>query len=176
MKTIVYAITILIGFASAALAEVEVAFTPSQDCENMIIERIDNARHSIVVAVYSINNVNIVGALERAYNRGIDLKILTDRLQASGKHSKVMDLYKYGINIRVHSKNKIEHNKFAVFDGEAVSTGSYNWTNPASSKNSENCLFLEQGEKAVTEYKNRFEELWMMNTEDKSDRWFVKKG
>lgn len=176
MKRIVYIVVIMILLTSVALAEVKVAFTPSMDCENMIIEQIERAKHSITVAVYSINNINIVKALEKAHNRGLDLKILTDRLQASGKSSKVIDLYEYGINIRVHSKNKIEHNKFAIFDGEVVSTGSYNWTNPASSKNSENCLFLEQDRKAVAEYKNRFEELWLMNTEEKSDRWFGKKG
>ena len=40
-----------------------------------------------------------------------------------------------GLDIKVNSKYKIEHNKFAVFDYSAVITGSFNWTNAASLKN-----------------------------------------
>lgn len=69
-------------------------------------------------------------------------RILTDRLQAGIKTSKVQELYNFGIKIHVNSKYKIEHNKFAVFDLKNVITGSYNWTETASNKNSENCLFF----------------------------------
>ena len=86
-----------------------------------------------------------------------------------------MELYKYGVNIRVHSKNKIEHNKFAIFDGNVVSTGSYNWTNAASDKNSENCLFLIKEPDNINKYQKRFEELWSVNSEEKSKRWFEKR-
>ena len=100
---------------------------------------------------------------------------LTDELQASSRSSRVLTLYEYGIKIRVHSKYKIEHNKFAVFDSKFASSGSYNWTTPASDKNSENCIFFIKNKKAVAEYQNRFNYLWQINTKKKSDRWFKKK-
>ena len=156
-------------------AEIEIAFTPSDECENRIVNLINNSEQSIDVAVYSINNTDIVEALKSAHDRKINLRILTDKLQAAGKHSKVMELYKYGVNIRVHSKNKIEHNKFAIFDGNVVSTGSYNWTNAASDKNSENCLFLIKEPDNINKYQKRFEELWSVNSEEKSKRWFEKR-
>lgn len=84
-------------------------------------------------------------------------------------------MYEYGINIRVNSKHKIEHNKFAVFDGKKVSTGSFNWTNSASNKNSENCIFVTQDKKTIDAYKKRFNELWRLNTGKKSRRWFNRK-
>ena len=156
-------------------AEVEIAFTPSDECENKIVNLINNSENSIDVAVYSINNTDIVEAIKLAHDRKIKLRILTDKLQASGKYSKVMELYKYGVNIRVHSKNKIEHNKFAIFDSNVVSTGSFNWTNAASDKNSENCLFLIKEPDNIKAYKERFEELWSVNSEEKSKRWFEKR-
>ena len=147
-------------------------FTPSKKCENSIIQHISKADKSIDVAVYAINNQDIVKALKMAHERGVKIRILTDRLQAGSKSSKVRELYDFGIKIRVSSKHKIEHNKFAIFDFDSVVTGSYNWTEPASAKNSENCLFFNRNRKTVKEYHDRFNYLWQMNTKEKSDIWF----
>ena len=135
-------VLIILNFSSKAP---EIYFTPSSDCENLIIKNIQKASE-IDIAVYSINNDKIVLSI-----------IVTDRLQAAGKHSKVQYLKDLGMSIRLNKKHKIEHNKFAVFDNKRVVTGSYNWTNPASSKNSENCLLIED---AKQNYNNRFEYLW----------------
>ena len=153
-------------------ADMSAFFTPSKKCENSIIQRINKAEKSIDAAVYAINNKDIVKALKKAHDRGIKIRILTDRLQAGNKSSKVRELYNYGIKIRVNSKHKIEHNKFAVFDFNSAVTGSYNWTEPASDKNSENCLFFNHNKRTVKEYHDRFNYLWQMNTKKKSDAWF----
>jgi len=151
---------------------IEIYFSPSARCENKIIKYIKQSEEQIDAAVYAINNDNIVEALKKAHDRGVKIRILTDRLQASNKSSKVKELRKYGINIRVHSKFKIEHNKFAVFDKKVATSGSYNWTNPATEKNSENCAFFIKNQDAVKEYQDRFEYLWRINTKKKSEAWF----
>lgn len=173
MKKIFFVLFFLL-LAKPAAAAVEVYFSPSNKCEKGIVEFINESEEEIEAAVYAINNDRIVAALKKAYDRGVKVRILTDRLQASNKSSKVRELYDYGINIRVHSKHKIEHNKFAVFDNENVVTGSYNWTNPATEKNSENCVFFINVSDAVEEYDNRFEYLWQVNTKKKSDKFFEK--
>lgn len=173
MKKII--LFICLFFYQTAFATVEVHFTPSTECEDSIIDLIENAQKTIDVAVYSINNNQIISALKKAHKRGVKLRILTDKLQASSKSSKVLDLYKFGIHIKVNSRYKIEHNKFAVFDGTKVSTGSFNWTNPASEKNSENCLFVMRDKKVVATYEKRFNELWNLNSDKKSNHWFERK-
>ena len=152
----------------------QVAFSPSKECENIIIKLIEYS-DKIDIAVFDINNDNIVAALKQAENQGKKIRILTDKRQAASKYSKVLDLYKSGINIRVHSKNKIEHNKFAIFDNKYVITGSYNWTNPASNKNSENCLLTVENEEIIADYQSHFDYLWRINTKKKSDAWFIAK-
>ena len=171
LRTIALSAFILI----AACSQTEVKFTPSVECEQGIIKLIDTADNSIDVAVYSITNDNLVKALQRAQNRGVKLRILTDRLQAAGKYSKVPEMYKSGLNVKVNTINKIEHNKFAVFDGEKVVTGSYNWTTSATRNNSENCLFILQKNDSVADYQNRFNELWQKNSSVKSDKWLKKR-
>ena len=162
-------------FCTLAQAKTEIYFSPSTDCENKLVGLIENAQSSIDVAVYSINNDNIVEALKKAHDRGIKIRILTDKLQTRGKTSKVYELFQYGLDVKVNSKFKIEHNKFAVFDGVSASSGSYNWTNSASEKNSENCIFFLQDRKLAEVYQNRFDELWLKNSKEKSDIWFAQK-
>lgn len=171
-KTIAIICTILLFSCAAGSKEISIFFTPSAECENNIVRLINKSETTIDAAVYAINNEQIVKALKEASRRGVEIRILTDRLQASNRSSKVRELYDCGINIRVHSKYKIEHNKFAVFDKQTASSGSYNWTNPASSKNSENCIFFNRNKEAVKEYLDRFEYLWKINTQEKSDEWF----
>lgn len=156
-------------------ADLKAFFSPSLNCENNIVKHIDKAEKSIDVAVYSINNKDIVKALKRAHDRGVKIRILTDKLQAGKRTSKVIELHDYGIKIRVNSKHKIEHNKFAIFDFNDVLTGSYNWTEPASTKNSENCLFFNRNKKTLREYHDRFNYLWQMNTRKSSEKWFKRK-
>lgn len=162
-------------FSLQIRAETAVYFTPSNDCEDQIIRLLNDAKKSIDISVYSINNYNIVEKLKEVQKKGIPIRILTDRTQAAGRGSKSFELYENDFNIRVHSQHRIEHNKFMVADSEAIITGSYNWTNPASLKNSENCLVVWNDPDTVLKYKKRFEYLWEINTQEKSNEWFKRK-
>ncbi len=161
----------LLFSTSTEAAEIMVAFTPSENCENQIVQLINSSQKSIDAAVYAINNSKIVAALKSAHDRRVNLRILTDKLQAAQKSSAVQELFQYGVNIKVNSRYKIEHNKFAVFDNRVLVTGSYNWTNAASRKNSENCLFIRQNKNVIKKYRQRFDELWQANAQNKSDNW-----
>ena len=137
-------------------ANMRVYFTPSTQCEQNIIAEINKAQ-KMDIAVYSISNAQIVDSLIDAHNRGAKIRIISDKTQAKVKGSLVEKLKSAGIPVVTNKKHKIEHNKFAVFDGRYVETGSYNYTNNASKFNSENCVFFDQlGE----EYSRRFEYLW----------------
>lgn len=158
-----------------AFADTAAYFTPSLDCENQIIHLLNLAEKKIQIAVYSINNDHITQALLDAHKRGIPIQILTDRTQAGQQKASAPLLKKAGIDIKVHSKHRIEHNKFMVVDEEAMITGSYNWTNPASLKNSENCMVVWNDPDTVARYVRRFDYLWSVNSQQKSDAWFDRK-
>ena len=138
--------------------DIKMFFTPGLECENNIIERI-NQSNKIDIAVYSITNPQITNAIIAAYNRGANIRIITDKGQAKVKGAKAEELKSIGIPVLTNKKHKIEHNKFAVFDDKYIVSGSYNWTTNASKNNSENCLFFNQPNK---EYSNRFEYLWTL--------------
>lgn len=138
---------------------VKVFFTPGTDCENAIIERIKQS-NKMDVAIYSITSPAITNAIIAAHNNGATIRIVTDKTQTKGKKSSVPLLRSAGIPVRTNKKTKIEHNKFIVFDDVYVESGSFNYTNNASSYNSENCIFFEQPE--GMEYSKRFEYLWKL--------------
>lgn len=159
--------TLAMAFLCSSLFGTEVYFSPSVDCENRIVRAIDESQSNIAVAVYSINNKKIVDALLAAKKRGVKLRVLTDNTQASQRSSRVLEMVANGVDLRVHSKFKIEHNKFGVYDGKLVSTGSFNWTGPAARSNSENCLFLDD-KSVISKFHERFEFLWSKNSAEAS--------
>ncbi len=168
-------ICVCIIFNTKVMAETLVFFTPSLDCESNIIKYIDASQKSIDIVVYSINNDNIVKALINAKNRGIKIRILTDKTQAANKYSKAIKLYNNDIDLKIHTKHKIEHNKFAIFDDKISTAGSFNWTNPASLKNSETCFFFIDEASVTNNLQSRFNYLWSVNSKQRSDNWMQKK-
>ena len=146
----------------------EVFFTPSKVCEEKIVKSIDESKATVVVAVYSINNRKIMASLVSAQKRGVKVRILSDSLQAAGPSSGVIELVQKKLDVRIHSVSKIMHNKFAVFDGKAAVSGSFNWTEAASNNNSENCILFNEPN-VLEAYSKRFDVLWEQNTKAKSD-------
>ncbi len=140
---------------------IRIYFTPGTDCEDNIVAEIEKAK-KIDIAVYSITNRKIVDAILVAKKRGAVVRVITDRAMAGNKYSLDEELAVAGIPVVIHKKHKIMHNKYAIFDGKMVVTGSYNWTKNATQSNSENCLFFQQPNK---EYSVHFEKLWDLYTD-----------
>ena len=136
---------------------INIYFTPSNDCENLVINQIKEAKDSIDIAIYSITSKEIVEAIKNAYDNNIKVQIIADKLQSKGKSSLVKEIIEYKIPLRINKKHRIEHNKFTIIDDKFVITGSYNYTNNAKKNNSENCLLIED---YLMNYKDRFNYLW----------------
>ena len=170
-KTIILVLSLLT--IATQVHAVEVFFSPGLDCENHIIEAIQSSRLEVSAVVYNINNPRILNALIEAHKRGVKVKILTDRSQAESASSGILKLMSAGIDLRVHSRHKLEHNAFGVFDDKTAVNGSYNWSEAASEANSENCALLPEAN-AVKAYKQRFKDLWNLNKETESQAYLVK--
>lgn len=140
-------------------SSMRVYFTPGTDCESNIIAHINSAQ-TIDAAVYSITNPRIGDAIISAHKRGARVRIITDELQSHGRGALTQKFRNAGIPVRTNraTKHKIEHNKWAVFDGAMIEYGSYNWTDAATWRNSESCLFFYR--RAPHEFTSRFDYLW----------------
>lgn len=153
-------INLLFIFSFNALAEVKVYFSLYDDPESIIIEKIDNAKEFINIAMYTFTDREIAQAIIRAKDRGVDIKIYLDYSQVNAEYSKSRYFVNNAIEgIRISSNNYIMHNKFAVIDNKIVITGSYNWTASAGERNDENLLVIDD-KNVVNKYQNQFNNLW----------------
>src|SRR5262249_7900570 len=88
--------------------------------------------------------MRIADALIAAKNRGVQIRILADSSQASGTGSDIAKLESNGFQLKRTNGGGggILHDKFAIFDGRLVLTGSYNWSTAAEDDNDENAVFI----------------------------------
>ena len=130
-----------------ARGTVQVAFTPWDNAEAMIVDGIRRAKHQILVQAFSFTSRALANALTAAKRRGVDVQVMADREQTfSGEASRIPDLVQAGIPVMLELRYQSAHNKVMVMDAgtadAAVITGSYNWTYAAQYKNAENVLIL----------------------------------
>ena len=140
-----------------ARGTVQVAFTPWDNAEGMIVDGIRQAKHQILVQAFSFTSRTLANALIAAKRRGVDVRVMADREQTfSGEASRIPDLVQAGIPVTLEVCYQSAHNKVMVIDAgaadAAVITGSYNWTYAAQSKNAENVLILRHNPDIANAY------------------------
>ncbi|MCX6799262.1 MAG: phospholipase D family protein [Candidatus Diapherotrites archaeon] len=138
----------------------EVFFCPQDNCAAHLTEKISSAGQSVHVAIYSLTEDGISQSLIAAHERGVEVRVLLDSLQAENKYSDDEALEAAGIPVkRMRKENGSMHNKFAVIDGYLVATGSFNYSANADRYNSENLLFISCA--SITQgYEDEFQRLW----------------
>jgi phosphatidylserine/phosphatidylglycerophosphate/cardiolipin synthase-like enzyme len=140
-----------------ARGSVQVAFTPWDDAEGMVVEAIAGASRQILVQAFSFTSRKVAAALIAARRRGIEVRVLADREQTfSGENSRVPDLVAAGISVDLEVRYQSAHNKVMVLDADspeaAVITGSYNWTYAAQNRNAENVVIFRRHPELVRRY------------------------
>lgn len=141
----------------------EIYFSPDGDTASRIMKAIDNSISTIDLAIFDLTSQDIKQAFDRAKNKGVKIRIIADSRQAKGAHSVIQSLLDEGFNIRIrHGKGRgIMHNKFAIFDGKLMVTGSYNWTDSAEHYNYENAIFISDPE-TIKKYQQEFDNIWYL--------------
>jgi len=121
---------------------VEVYFSPNGGAANAVIREIEHARSEIRVQAYSFTHAGIAKALADAEKRGVDVQVILDKSNRTGKYSAADFVSHAGIPTYIDAKHAIAHNKIMIIDREEILTGSFNFTKAADEKNAENLLVL----------------------------------
>ena len=96
-----------------------------------------------------------------AHKRGVGVRIITDDEESLDGGSDVYFLHDHGIPMAMDMSENHMHHKFAIFDGEWLLNGSFNWTRSASEFNQEN-LLVTTNPALVEPFKAEFERLWRL--------------
>lgn len=144
---------------------------------NRIISLIDQAKHSIDLAMYIFTSHELTNSIRRARERGIRVRIIVDKNMVYSTGSKIIEFDANDIPVRYHpTSTYLMHHKFCVFDGPGrvktvnkkpstqeqksfLLTGSTNWTNDGFSTNWENIL-ITTNKQLITEFENEFQRIW----------------
>jgi phosphatidylserine/phosphatidylglycerophosphate/cardiolipin synthase-like enzyme len=133
--------------------------------EQKLMEVIDNAKSKLDIAIYTITDEIIVDRIISASNRGVKVRIITDydmsknipKNQWQRKVLRMMD--NCGIPIKINKYNGFMHLKVTIADDLIVTTGSYNYSKAARTKNAE-ILVVIDNEKTAKEWATEFESMW----------------
>ena len=146
-----------------AAGSIEVAFSPSEGSEQLVIKVVDSARSELRILAYSFTSVPLVNALLRAKKRGVDVRLVADEKNnvqddRSGKARAALSaLVNAGIAVRTINAYPIHHDKVIVADRETVEVGSFNYSDAAARRNSENVLVNWRNPKLAEVYIGHFE-------------------
>jgi len=148
----------------AAAGTVEIAFTPGDAVDNLIVAAIDRAQTEVLVHAYTFTHRKIAQALINARRRGVAVAVLADREQARAVPQHVLaQLASGGIEVWLDGNFAAAHNKVIVIDAglphATTITGSYNFTLAAQRSNAENIVVLHDNEPVARAYRDNWRRL-----------------
>jgi len=169
MRVKVLAVMAVLAMAAAVVSSTEATMTitynnpPSANYINTRVRDVINGATSYCyVAIYGMNEPNIVNALAAAKQRGVDVRIVTDTdyRYKSGYQASYDLLASYGIPIVCDNRTTLMHNKFIVADGTKLVTGSYNFTTEQTTVDKNNVIIITGNTGIVTRFKNEFLQMY----------------
>ena len=134
---------------------IQVFFSPQDiTIQSAIIPLIKNSKKSVYISAFVITEKNFTNELINAKNRGVDVKIIADSLNASTKHSKHKELRNSGIGVKAENYAGKMHSKTITIDDEYIIIGSMNFSNSGEARNDENVIILKDS--AAVKFYNKF--------------------
>ena len=109
-----------------------------------LIDLINSAQKNIDIAIYSLTKKEIVAAIINAKNRGVEVRLITDRRESQTPYEKkqLLLLNNSNIPIKINSHSGLMHLKITIVDSELIALGSYNYTDAATYDNDEVILII----------------------------------
>jgi len=152
-----------------AQGTVQVAFSPWDDTESLLIDVIAAAKKQILVQVYLLTSRTIATSLVAARQRGIDVRVLADNRQHEDTAGSLLDfLEQNNIPVWLETRYRHAHNKILLIDAierhPVVITGSYNFTWGAQNMNAENLLIFRDNPRLTDRYAKNWERHWRQAT------------
>jgi len=144
---------------------------PAEDTANALASFITAARHTLEIAIYDIHlppglDAIVHGALLEASSRGVDVRLAynldhaknVDRPPPPQTKPEVVEALPLE-TAAIPGVPDLMHHKFVIRDGEAVRTGSTNWTDDSWSRQ-ENVVVTLSSRKIAYAYTLAFDQLW----------------
>ena len=152
-----------------AQGTVQVAFSPWDDTQALLIDAIAAAKTQILVQAYLLTSRAIASGLIDARQRGVDVKVMADSRQHEDTTGSLLNLLEQNnIPVGLETRYRHAHNKVLLIDvvgrHPVVITGSYNFTWGAQTLNAENLLIFRDNRRLTDRYAKYWERHWRQAT------------
>lgn len=140
----------------------EVAFSPDEGAERLVLKVIRASNRSIRLAAYSFTSPSVVQALMDAKRRGVEVSVVVDEKGNKSKASiaALNLIVNAGIPTRTISAYAIHHDKYIVSDELHVQNGSFNYSKAAAKSNSENALVIWNNPELAASFLGHWTNRW----------------
>ena len=151
-------------------------FTEEARVSVVITKAIENAQYTLDVALYNLQIPETARALIQARDRGVKVRVVLDYEHLYPKaNSDIQSIVDAKLDIRImkgRGGSGSMHNKYAIFDGTALQTGSANWSTLAETGSYENMMFVFDRD-TINGYQRNFEWMWAQGKlpGDQSSGW-----
>lgn len=157
-----------------AAGEIEIAFSPNQGAEALVLKVIASARSDLRVMAYSFASASVTAALLAAKRRGVEVSVVVDHQHntvndRSGRARAALSaLATAGVHVRTVDKYAILHDKIVIADKLHTQTGSFNYSAAAAKSNSENVLVVWNNPRVAEAYLGHWSSRWRQGTDWKT--------
>ncbi|HTC92988.1 MAG TPA: phospholipase D-like domain-containing protein [Terriglobales bacterium] len=146
-------------------------FSPPEDLEHLDLYRLEHARLSMDIAMYSFTDKPLADELIKLAHDGVEIRIYRDREQydteqrnAAQHHDQsTTDMFRGEQNIQVRVKasgrRDLMHLKAYLIDGTLLRDGSANWS-PAGEKTQDNNARFTNNPIEIRFFNDDFEQMW----------------
>lgn len=127
------------------------------------------AVNQIDIAIYSLTHPVIVKAITDAKKRGIQVRVISDKIQSAGatqKHA-INDLLLTGVPVKINTHSGLMHLKMSIVDGTILTLGSYNYSMAASNTNDEVFIVITDLN-IILKCQAEFDRLWASESKFKN--------
>ncbi len=150
---------LLVSCVSESKVEVEgdiqVYFTHQDEVLNTLVSLINSSKKTLNIAIFEIDQADIVRSILEANRRGVRVEIVMDDRMKDGWAYK--RLKKEGIRIVFDERKPFMHNKFVVIDSQLVITGSTNFKESCIYRNDNNVVVINSRVIALNYLKEFYE-------------------
>jgi len=130
---------------SVGSARLDNCFSPDDGCTARLVRAIQKAQQSIYFMAYSFTSDELAEALLERAREGVLVAGVMEASQVTSNSGTDYQRFRSaGLDVRLDSNPKQMHHKVFLIDGQIVSTGSFNFTYSAETRNDENLLIIDE--------------------------------